>query len=127
MDSTEKKNQSIVNFAFVLFGFIAYYITAVLFETLATAIGPVAQVRNIESVKHGLPVGVGIVTFFVLFLNPKVQVWADEVVSEVSKVVWPSRKDTVAMTIVCCVMVVLAGIGLGVFDFFASQMIKVFV
>ena len=48
-------------------------------------------------------------------------------VSEVRKVVWPSRKDTVAMTTVCCVMVVLSGVAFGLFDFVASQLIKVFV
>ena len=43
------------------------------------------------------------------------------------KVVWPSKKDVTAMTMVVCVMVVIAGVGLGIFDFFASQLIKVFV
>lgn len=123
----EKSNQSIVNFSFVLAGFIAYFISNVLLEVLAATFGAVARFRNIEAVKHGLPVSVGLLVFLILFLNPKVQVWADEVVTEVRKVVWPSRKDTVAMTIVCCVMVVIAGIGLGIYDFLASQLIKMFV
>ena len=62
-----------------------------------------------------------------MVLTPKVHVYAEECVTEIRKVVWPSRKDTVAMTIVCCVMCVVAGLGLGIFDFFASQLIKVFV
>lgn len=123
----EKNNQSIVNFAFVIAGFLVYFVVGVLFETFAASFGPVARLRSIEAVKHGLPVGLGLITFLMLFLNPKVQTWADECVAEVRKVVWPSRKDTTAMTIVCCVMVVVAGIGFGVFDFFASQLIKVFV
>jgi preprotein translocase subunit SecE len=123
----EKSNQNIVNFGFVIAGFLSYFITNVMLEVLAGTFGAVARFRNIEAVKHGLPVSVGVIVFLVLFLNPKIQVWADEVVSEIRKVVWPSRKETVSMTIVCCVMVLFAGLGLGVFDFIASQLIKVFV
>lgn len=127
MDNTEKSNQSLINFGFVLIGFLTYFVVGILFETLAGAFGPVARFRNIEAAKHGLPVAVGLIVFCVLFFNPKVQTWAEEVVSEVKKVVWPSQKDVTAMTIVVCVMCIVAGIGFGVFDFFASQLIKVFV
>ncbi|NJL26347.1 MAG: preprotein translocase subunit SecE, partial [Calothrix sp. SM1_5_4] len=103
----ENNNQSIVNFSFVMAGFLAYFVVAILFELLAGTFGPVARLRNIEAVKHAVPVGFGLVTFLALFLNKKVHVWADEVIVEVRKVVWPSQKDTVAMTLVCCVMVVV--------------------
>ena len=123
----EKNNQSIVNFCFVLTGAIAYFISNVILEVLAGTFGAVAQARSSDLVRHGVPVGIGVAVILVLFLSPKIQAWGDEVISEVSKVVWPSRKDVIAMTIVCCVMVVVAGIGLGVYDFLASQLIKVFV
>lgn len=123
----EKNNQSIVNFAFVVAGFLGYFVVAVLFEVLADTFGPVARIRNIEVVKHGLPVAVGLIVFLSLFLNRKIHVFADECVAELRKVVWPSQRDTTVMTIVCCVMVVLAGAGIGIFDFVASQLIKVFI
>ncbi len=123
----EKNHQNLVNFGFVLFGALAYYISGQVLEVLSGMFGAVARFRDIDMVKHGLPVAVGLTVFALLFFNSKVQVWAEEVVTEVQKVVWPSRKDTVAMTIVCCVMVVIAGIGLGLYDFLASQLIKVFV
>lgn len=123
----EKTNQNIVNAALVAMGFLAYFITSMVFEALAGAFGPVARLHNQEVMKHGLPVAIGLATFLLTFLNTRVHTFADEAVTELRKVVWPSRKDTTAMTIVCCVMVVVAGIGFGVFDFFASQLIKVFV
>lgn len=123
----EKNNQSLVNFAFVMLGFLAYYVAASLFELFAATFGVVARFHNIVSAKHGVPVAFGVITFFLLFLNPKSQAWADESISELRKVVWPSRKDTISMTIVCCVMVLGCGVALGVFDLLASQMIKVFV
>lgn len=123
----EKNNQSIVNFAFVVTAFLAYFVVAVLFETLAETFGPVARLRNMEVIKHGLPVAVGLATFLFMFMNKKTHEWVDEVVTEVNKVVWPSQRDTVTMTIVCCVMVVISGVSLGVFDFISSQLIKLFV
>lgn len=126
MDS-EKNNQNIINAAMVAAGFLAYLVAALLFEILAGMFGAVARLQSIEAYKHGIPVAVGLATFLYMFFSGKVQVFLDEVVTEIRKVVWPSRKDTVAMTIVCCVMVVLAGVGLGAFDFFASQLIKMFV
>lgn len=126
MDS-EKGNESLVNTAFAMFGILVYFIVSVLLEVLAGTFGVVQRIRSQEVVQHGLPVTLGIATFLFLFMNKKTHTWADECVTEVRKVVWPSRKDTVAMTIVCCAMCLLAGIGFGIFDFFASQLIKVFV
>ncbi len=123
----EKKNESIISFTFVVAGFLAFFITGVVLDVLAGTFGIVQQFRSKPVVQHGLPVSVGIIVFLALFLNKKTHLFADEAITEVRKVVWPSRKDTVAMTIVCCVMVVVAGIGFGIFDFFASQLIKVFV
>ncbi len=123
----EKNNESIITFMFVLGGALAYLLTGVLLEIAAGTFGAVARIRNIPAVQHGLPVAVGIALFTYLFMSKRIHAWADECVVEVRKVVWPSRKDTVAMTTVCCVMVVIAGIGFGLFDFFSSQLIKIFV
>lgn len=123
----ENQNQSIVTFSFVVLGALAYAVTWVIFEILAETFGPVAAIRSQELWKNGIPVIAGLLTFVLLQSNKTSRTWADESIAELRKVVWPSRKDTIAMTTVCCVMVVMAGIGFGIFDFLASQVIKVFV
>ena len=123
----EKSNESTVTFGFVLAGVLVGITASVLMDVAAGTFGSIARVRNIPVVQHGLPVGIGFAVFLYLFFNKRVHAWADECVTEVRKVVWPTRKDVVAMTTVCCVMVLLAGVSLGIFDFFASQLIKVFV
>lgn len=123
----EKSNESIVSFAFVLASALAAYLTSTLFEIFGATFGAVARIRNIQAVQHGLPIVIGLGLFLYLLFNKRAHTWADEAVTEVRKVVWPSKKDVTAMTMVVCVMVVLAGVGLGIFDFFASQLIKVFV
>lgn len=123
----ERTNESIISTAFAFAGILMYFIVSVLLEVAAGTFGVVARFRSNEIVQHGLPVGLGLITFLVLFMNRKIHAWADECVTEVRKVVWPSRKDTVAMTTVVCVMVLLSGLGFGVFDFVSSQLIKLFV
>ena len=98
-----------------------------LLEVLAGTFGPVARIRSNEVVQHGVPVAFGIATFLFLFMNKKTHTWADECIGEVRKVVWPSSKDTVSMTVVCCAMVLISGVGFGVFDFISTQLIKLFV
>lgn len=122
----DKLNQKIIMVAFLVSGGLVGLSVDVLFEMLAATLAAVAKLRGHEVVKHGLPVMVGIVTFAYLQFNARIQLWAEEVVSEIRKVVWPTRKDTVGMTIVCCVLVVVAGLGLGLLDFVSGQFIKLF-
>jgi preprotein translocase subunit SecE len=50
-----------------------------------------------------------------------------EVVYELRRVVWPSRKETIGSTSVVLVIVILCGIFLGVVDLVLSRLIRVFV
>jgi len=50
-----------------------------------------------------------------------------EVVYELRRVVWPSRKETIGSTSVVLVIVILCGIFLGVVDLILSRLIRVFV
>ena len=121
----ENDNSKIMTVAFVSTGIVMYLVVQVLFEAMAASFGAVASIRSIDAVKHGLPTGLGILTFAVLQFNPKIRVWADEVILEVRKVVWPTQRDTTTMTTVVCIMLLLAGVVLGAFDFVSSQVIKV--
>ena len=50
-----------------------------------------------------------------------------EVVYELRRVVWPSRKETLGSTSVVLVIVIICGIYLGVVDLILSRLIRVFV
>ena len=50
-----------------------------------------------------------------------------EVVYELRRVVWPSRKETLGSTSVVLVIVLICGIYLGVVDLILSRLIRVFV
>jgi preprotein translocase subunit SecE len=50
-----------------------------------------------------------------------------EVVYELRKVVWPSRKETIGSTIVVLVIVIISGVYLGVVDLVLSRLIRMVV
>ena len=123
----ENDNKKIVTLVAVFAGVLTAFILDVLLESLAASFTWIVHLRSNETVKHGLPILTGFIVFSLLQFHPRLKVWMEEVVSEIRKIVWPSQKDTTAMTIVCCVMVVIAGLGFGIFDYLSSQLMKVFV
>lgn len=124
MDDNNKKIRAV---AFILAGALAAIVVDVLFESLAVTFGRVARLRNEDTLRHGLPLAIGLITFLLLQFNSRIRVWADECISEVRRVVWPSKQEVTAMTVVVCIMVGLFGLGLGIFDFVSGQLLTAFV
>jgi len=50
-----------------------------------------------------------------------------EVVYELRKVVWPSRKETIGTTAVVLVIVIISGVFLGIVDFILSHFIRLLI
>jgi len=121
----EQNNKKIITLSFVVAAFLSFLVIRVIFETLAVSVGIVGKYWAITAFQHGVPVAGAFVTFLILQLNSNFVRWADEVVTESKKVVWPTRKDTTAMTVVTCIMLVVAGVVLGIFDVTSSQIVKV--
>lgn len=117
-------NQKIVTLSFILVGGLTALVTKVIFTTLATHIAFFSKFYTQDIFQHGVPMVAGLIAFSFLQLNRGICFWANEVVMEIKNIVWPSRKDTIAMTVVCCIMLIVAGIVLGIFDFFASHFMK---
>jgi len=120
----ENKNSKVITVAFLLTAALALLVSRVLFETAAAAYGPMAKFYSQDAVKHGLPMLIAVITFASLQFNKGIVKWADEVITETLKVVWVSRKDIVAMTIVTIVMVMISSVVLMVFDFASSNAVK---
>lgn len=112
----EKQNRKFITVAFVILAGVVAIVMGVILDSLAASFGVVARYRAMDIVAHGVPVGSALLTFVLLQFNKKVLEWADGVVLEVRKVVWPTKKDTISTTTVCCVMLLVSGAILGVFD-----------
>ncbi len=55
----------------------------------------------------------------------KVKQFIKEVKSELKKVVWPTRKDTIASTSVVVILVLIIALFLGLVDFGLSRVIRI--
>lgn len=121
MDQTNKK---IITISFLIAGALLAFIVSNLIQLLEASVSFFARLATNDLFTHGLPVALGIAFFLFLQLNPKTVAWAEEVVSEIRKMVWRSGKDTVAVTIAVCVMVLISGIILGILDFLSSKVIN---
>lgn len=124
MVETDKTNRKAITVAYLCAAVVTFIVVRVLFDTLGGMFSPIERYRSIELVKHAVPLGAAAIVFLILNLNPKISVWADEVVTEIRKIVWPSQRDTTVTTVAVCVMVVVAGIGLALIDYVSSVLIK---
>lgn len=124
MDNT---NSKIITVSFVVASAIIGFTVGLLIDVFASSFGAVARLTNTDLVRHGVPVVVGVGLFAYLQFTPKMVTWADEVVSEIRKIVWPSLQDTRFMTIVVCVMVLISSLIISTFDMVSAYVINVVV
>jgi preprotein translocase subunit SecE len=113
-----------ITVSFMVAGILTGLVVSVLMETLAAlTTGKLGQIFGNDWVRHGAPVVVGIGVFAGLQISKPVVAWADEVVTEIARVVWPTRKDTMGMTVVVCIMVLLAGAYFGLLDVLSGSIV----
>lgn len=120
----KQENAKIITVFFVAIGFLTSFVTRVVFEIMAVYSGVIATIYGQEVVRHGLPIVAGLIIFLVLQLKESNRTWAHEVTVEVRKVIWPSRQATFGMTVLVCVILILSGFVLGLFDLASSAVVN---
>ncbi len=116
----DNSNSKIVNMSFLAFCALLGFTISTLLKVFSGAFGIVAKAMSYDLFKHGLPVGIAIGLFLYLHFNKSILTWADEVIAEIKKVVWPPIKDTRGMTIVVVIMVFISSVIVSVFDMFSG-------
>jgi preprotein translocase subunit SecE len=124
MDQTNKK---VITVGFLGAGLLTAYVLTTILTILEASVSFFARLAENDLFTHGFPVGMGILVFLFLQFNPKTVKWADEVITEIRKMVWRTMKDTVAVTIAVCIMVIISGILLGLLDFISGKVINYFI
>lgn len=124
----EKTNSKIITMSFAIAAALVGLTSHLLLKAFAGAFGVVARFSDTDLVRHGLPIALGLAVFAALQFNPRMTAWAEEVVVEIRKIIFPSRKDVTAMTIVCIVMVLISSVIISSFDlisgFFINYLMK---
>lgn len=123
----DKTNSKVLTMSFALAGALVAFTLQLLIKAFAGAFGWVAGAADSDLVRHGLPVFIGIGLFLFLQFNKDVQAWGEEVIVEVKKVVFPSQKDTTAMTIVVIIMVLISSVIISSFDFLSGYFVNQFI
>ncbi len=119
-----KANSKILTLSFAICAGVLGFTISLLIKAFSGAFGIVAWLAGMDLFRHGVPLLVGFGLFGLLQFHPGILAWADEVVTEVRKVVFPSRKDTTAMTIVVIIMVFVSSLIITSFDFISAYFIK---
>ena len=117
MDKTVSK---IVTLSFLAFSILVGFTVSTLLKVFSGAFGPVAKAMNYDLFKHGLPVALTLALFIYLQFNSRILAWADEVIIEIRKVVWPPNKDVRGMTIIVVIMVLISSVIVSFFDMFSG-------
>jgi preprotein translocase subunit SecE len=114
------QNAKAITFCFLSFSFLVGFTVSSLLKALSGAFALIAKLNGFDLFKHGLPITVALVLFLYLQFSKNILVWADEVIAEINKVVWPSVKDTRGMTVVVIVMVLISSLIITSFDWFSA-------
>ena len=120
------ENLKIVTVSFILISFLTAFVVKVLFEILSVAFGFFANYYSMDLFRHGIPIASGIAMFVIFQFHKPYQTLADEVVTEVRKVVWPNKKELYSMTTLVSIILLVSGLVLGVFDLIAGTSVKFF-
>jgi preprotein translocase subunit SecE len=66
----------------------------------------------------------GAAAFLVLFFNEQATQFVSEVVVELSRVTWPTQKETSSATVLVIIMVLISGLFLGFLDYLWTVVLK---
>lgn len=114
----------IMTLAFLSVAALVFWVMGVLIDTASGSFALVARLKANQFFEHGLPMVCALATFLWLQLSAKNRDFADEVITEASKVVWPTFKDVKGMTVAVTIMLIISGLVLAGFDLAAGKTLK---
>ncbi len=120
----DSQNQKWVNLSYLLLSVLLGYIVFAFGLKLMGAYDLEAKVKNFELILRVLSLLVGGVLFLGLAKNDQANQYMHEVVVELSRVTWPTQKDTVAATFVVIIMVLISGVVLSLLDYLWTKLIQ---
>lgn len=119
--------KKIITISVLSFSVLVGFVVSILLELLSAVFGAVARLYEQDWFSHGFPVFAALLVFLFLHFNTKAQTLLKESIQEAGKVVWSGKQAVIAMTVVCCIMLLISGVVLGIFDVVASSTLKYFI
>ncbi len=120
----ENQYQKWVNLSYLALAAVVGYIVFALAIRLVGVYDLETRVHNVELIVRGLSVGLGGLVFLILWRNQQANQFMNEVMVELSRVTWPTQKETSSATVVVIVMVLISGAVLGFLDYVWTSLLK---
>jgi len=120
----ENQFQKWVNLSYLALALLAYYIVYTLVARVVGMYDLETRVKDIDLIVRGSAVLLGALTFFILWRHQQANQFMNEVMIELSRVTWPTQKETTSATIVVIVMVLISGAVLGLLDYLWTQVLR---
>jgi len=112
----ENQNQKWVNLSLFAFAALIGYVFFSLMNNVAGTYDLEARIQNIDLVIRAVSAGLAGLLFLILYKSERTTSYMNEVMVELSKVTWPTRKETYRATVIVLVTVLIAGMLLGGLD-----------
>jgi preprotein translocase SecE subunit len=120
----ETSNQKWVNLSYLAAAALLGFIVFTLGLKVASAYDLEARIRNIDLIIRMASVGIAAILFLILYRNERSNQFMNEVVVELSRVTWPTQKETSSATFIVIVMVLISGMVLGLLDYAWTKLIQ---
>jgi len=120
----ESQHQKWVNISYLALAILVGYIVFSGGMKISGTYDLEARVRNIELLMRILSIVCGALLFLFLYKHEKSNQFMNEVVVELSRVTWPTQKETTSATIVVIIFVIISGLVLGLFDYIWTVVMK---
>ncbi len=120
----ESPYQKWVNLSYLALAALLGYVVFVGAIKLSAVYDLEAKVRYADLMVRGLSVASAGLLFLVLWKNAKANQFMNEVMVELSRVSWPTQKETLSATVIVIVMVLISGMILGFFDYVWTEFIQ---
>ena len=112
----ENQRQKWVNLVFTAMAIMVASIAFIGLSKITAVYNLESSVKQIDMIIRLGSILLGAALGFGLYLNDKSNAFMNEVVLEMSRVTWPTSKETTNATILVIIFVLVAGALLGIFD-----------
>ena len=120
----ESQFQKWVNLSYLAAAILLAYVVFTFGHSLASIYDLEARVHNIELVVRGVSAVFGGLLFLILWRNHDANQFMNEVITELSRVTWPTQKETSSATFIVLIMVLISGVILGFLDYCWTMLVK---
>jgi preprotein translocase SecE subunit len=117
-------HQKWVNLSYFGIAALASFILLRMSQTFIAMYNIELRVREPLLIARGVSLVVGIIVFVILLKHEKANQFMNEVMVELSRVTWPTQKETTGATGVVIVMVLISGMLLGLLDYCWTMLLK---